>query len=135
MSGASFDAEDGGLDEASWRALVVASAIAATAICLGGVVAIAALERGASTAISLILMTAIVASGAVAALGVFRHRKRSRGRRTPPVTLLEQQLSARYGAQVRRVAWHVWRINGELIEATLDPQSGHLLSGGRELHL
>ena len=65
-------------------------------------------------------------------------RTRRELRRTPvcsPAILLQEELSARYGVPVERVAPHVWRIDGELVEATLDPLTGQLMTGGRELQL
>jgi hypothetical protein len=56
-----------------------------------------------------------------------------RAKSCSPSTMLEEQLSARYGVPVERVAWHVWRIDGQLVEATLDPVTGQLMTGGREL--
>ena len=150
------------------RELWLAFAAAVTAVCLGGAVAIATAERGASTAVSLSLMAAIVLAGVVAACCLaqralrpgaasasppvaspaVRPTRRSvrRARRTlkremrrdlstESATLLEKQLSARYGVPVRRVAWHVWCIKGELVEATLDRATGQLIAGGRELSL
>lgn len=133
MSEAGFHDADG-LGAVSWRTMVVAATVAATAICLGGAVAIAALTRGVPPAISLLLMGVLVSSGAVAACGVLSRGKR-RAADHGTASLLEEALTARYGVPVRRVAWHVWRINGELIEATLDPSTGHLFAGGRELSL
>jgi hypothetical protein len=63
------------------------------------------------------------------------HCSKRGGRAPDPATLLEWQLSARYGVRVERVAAHVWRVDGELIEATLNPATGYLTSGGRELQL
>jgi hypothetical protein len=65
-------------------------------------------------------------------------RDRRELRRTPvcsPAIMLEEKLTTRYGVPVERVAAHVWRIDGELVEATLDPVSGQLMTGGRELQL
>jgi hypothetical protein len=147
----------GGSDRATKKAVLIALAVAVVAICLGGTAAIVAASRGASTWVSLAVMAPVVLCGAVGAFAVLqrplRHRHegtelvrvRSRGIRRAarahqralrePGALLERQLSARYGVQVKRVAWHVWRINGELVEATLDPTTGQLISGGRELQL
>ena len=153
----------------SWRAAMVAFAVAATAICVGGAVAVVAVERGVPMPVALLLMAVVIVSGVVAAsLVVLRAwpgetetvdartvvdqlpRVRSRGIRRAdrahrravrriatmdPTLVIEQKLSARYGVPVKRVASHVWRINGELVEATWDPSTGHLVAGGRELTL
>ena len=118
----------------SWRVTVRAFVVAGVAICVGGITAIAALSLGASTAVSLASMAAIVLCGAVAA-AVLMLRGRRGGKAPDPETLLEWQLSMRYGVPVERVAWHVWRVDGELIEAELNPSTGYLISGGRELQL
>lgn len=146
------------------RELWLAFAFAVGAVCLGGAVAIATAERGSSTAVSLLLMAAVVLGGVVGACYLAQRAWRStadpsvaptvrptrrsvrRARRTlrremcrdlssESATLLEKQLSARYGVPVRRVAWHVWCIKGDLVEATLDPATGQLRAGGRELSL
>ena len=119
----------------SWRAVVLAFGVAATGVCVGGAAAIVALDRGASAVLSLSLMATFVVIGAVTAIVMTRRARRSVGRAPDPETLLEWQLSARYGVRVERVAWHVWRVDGELVEATLDPSTGYLTSGGRELQL
>ena len=140
------------------RVYVVAFAAAAIALCLGGAVAIAAAVQGASAAQSLSLLAGFVLWGALAAAGLvlldgrqdreqpvgrLTRRDRREMRRTEkamrrskecsPELLLAEQLSARYGVPVERVAWHVWRIDGELVEATFDPTTGQLMTGGREL--
>ncbi len=123
----------GGIGTHRWRAIVRAGVVAAVAVSVGGVTAIVAISLGASGVTGLSLMAAIVLCGAGAA--AFIVGRAGRGGRAPdPETLLEWQLSARYGVRVERVAWHVWRVDGELVEATLAP-SGYLVSGGRELQL
>lgn len=166
--GSDRDSDEAGRE--SWRAAMVAFAVAATAICMGGAVAAVAVERDAPMPIALLLMAVVIVSGVVAASMVVLRtwpreaepqadaapvvaglpRVRSRGIRRAdrahrravrrmatldPTVAIEQKLSARYGVPVKRVAWHVWRINGELVEATWDPSTGHLVAGGRELTL
>lgn len=141
------------------RAGVVAFVVAATAVCLAGGLTIVALSNGASAVQSLLLMAGVVLLGAVIATGVvlLGHRRRRAGHRAnarqerrqmrrdrralhrtkvcSPELMLAEQLSARYGVPVERVAAHVWRIDGQLVEATLDPATGQLMTGGRELQL
>jgi hypothetical protein len=156
-------ASSGGSKGGIHRDLATALAVVASAVCFGGLLAIAEVSRGTSTAISLSLMGIIVAAGTsvgfvlvhrswrrnfsvdapvarVSSRGIRRaaraHRRAiRRALAQPPEALLVQQLSARYGVPVERVAWHVWRINGELVEATLNPATGQLIVGGRELSL
>jgi hypothetical protein len=148
-------AAQGDFDRARVRAVGIAFTLMATGVALGGALAIVAASNGASTGASVAMMTPAVLCGAVAAFWVLRSRLRaSEGealcvsslgiRRAAwahdravrhPDQLLEHQLSARYGVPVKRVAWHVWRIDGELVEATLDPATGRLVVGGRELSL
>jgi hypothetical protein len=160
FEGASSFGERHGFGEEPWRAIVLAFAIAATSVCLGGALAVAAVSRGASTGASVSIMSAVLLLGVVVAIVVVRHTwqpddlgielPRSRGlrradrahrrairraERMDPTVLLEQQLSARYGVPVQRLAGHVWRVNGELVEATFDPATGQLICGGRELSL
>ena len=123
-----------GVEHDSWRAVVMACGLAAAAVCAGGLSAIVAVSQGASAVVSLSLMAAFVFCGAVGAT-VMVHRARREESEQAPETLLEKQLSARYGVPVQRLAWHVWRIDGELVEANLDPSTGYLTSGGRELRL
>ena len=154
----SGNARTGGEAAGTSRVYVVAFAAAATALCLGGAVAIAAAAQGASAAQSLSLLAGFVLWGALAAaglvmldgrkdrdqpLGRLTRRDRREMRRTQramrrstecsPELMLAEQLSERYGVPVERVAWHVWLIDGELVEATFDPATGQLMTGGREL--
>jgi hypothetical protein len=163
FSGAASPDSGGGLDRELWRAAVAASVVAAAAVCLAGTVAIASVTAGASTVVSLTMMGAVLLVGSAVACGVIRSgsaRSAARTQPIPPVSsrgirradrahrravrrgsvgdekaLLEQLLSARYGVPVERVAWHVWLIKGELVEATFDQSTGQLISGGRELRL
>lgn len=123
-----------GMGRDSWRRIVMAFAVAASSVCLGGAAAIVAISRGASTALSLSLMATVIVCGGLAALVMTRQGRRTSGGPREQ-TLLERQLTARYGVPVEQLTWHVWRIDGELIEATLDPQTGYLTAGGRELQL
>ena len=123
-----------GIEPESWGTIVRACAVAAAAVCLGGTAAIVAVSQGASAALSLSLMASVVLCGVLTAFAMTYKAQHGESARSPE-SLLEQQLSARYGVPVQRVAWHVWRIDGELVEATLDPSTGYLTSGGRELHL
>jgi hypothetical protein len=128
-------AGNGEIEPESWRATVLAFAVAAGGVCLGGAAAIVAINAGASALVSLSLMAAFVIGGVVTGVLLSRRARGSVGQAPDPETLLEWQLSARYGVRVERVAWHVWRVDGELVEATLDPATGYLTSGGRELQL
>ena len=135
MSQGMSASSNGQVEPESWRATVLAFAVAAGGVCIGGAVAIVAINSGASAVLSLSLMAACVVAGVVTGIVLSRRANRSVGRAPDPETLLEWQLSARYGVRVERVAWHVWRVDGELVEATLDPTTGYLTSGGRELQL
>src|SRR5687768_14261329 len=94
MSGAA-SAGRGGVEPESWRSIVMAFAVAAAAVCFGGLSAIVALDNGASAAVSLSLMAAFVVGGVLAAVVMVHCARRGGGRAPDPETLLEWQLSAR----------------------------------------
>src|SRR5688500_14852275 len=103
--GISGAASAGGVEHSSWKAIVAAFTVAAGAVCIGGAAAIVAISRGASGVASLSLMAAVVLVGAIAA-GLLLHRAEREEKKQSPESLLERQLSARYGVPVQRVAWH-----------------------------
>ena len=134
----------GQLDARARRALLVSFLAAVMGVVLGATAALAAAILGASTLLGLLLMSAFAASGVAVAVTVVRRADRPHdGEARDPdgagsendETRLEQQLSARYGVRIERVAPHVWRIRGELIEAVWDPWTGRLVAGGKELRL
>lgn len=123
----------GGRARESRKKVVLAFVIAASGVCLGGAAAIIAITQGASTVVSLSMMAGFVVAGVVPAL--FIAHRATRVTDEPAPSMLEQQLSARYGVPVRRLAFHVWDVDGELVEATFDTSTGYLTAGGRQLHL
>lgn len=116
----------------SWRAAVVACGVAAASVCVGGLAAIVAAWMGASAMFSLSLMASFVLGGAVVAAAIAQ-RPTTETSPPEPRSMLERQLSERYGVPVQRLAWHVWDIDGELVEATFDTSTGYLSSGGEQL--
>lgn len=111
---------------------------------LSPAVAASAVASGASPAWAAVLMVLVIVAGIFAARALTSSGQQDELKPTSfgtsasyvarrPLTPLERQLSSRYGVWVEQVAGHVWRVDGELVEAILEEDTGRLMAGQGEL--